>query len=77
MNRLEGRLKTLERKARASGKMPKIVKLLYIGDCKNDSEREERIKRAKSAHLAEYGTLDGLTILETMVPDPDPLPQGL
>lgn len=75
MSRLKGRVRTLEKKVSATRKGPVTTKLVYVGDCKDDAEREERVKQVESAYFDEHGTLDGLVILETVVRAPGPLPR--
>jgi hypothetical protein len=70
MTRLHGRLAKLEKKICNSRKMPIVIKLIYLGN-EDWPEHEARVKKE---YLAEHGTMAGLQIIRTWIPEPAPLP---
>lgn len=72
MNRLKSRITKLEKNISGPGNMPITMKVAYIGDNKGDS----RIKKIKNEYFEEHGTMDGLVVVHSLVPEPLPLPEA-
>lgn len=70
MIRLKGRVAKLEKEVSGHKKMPTTIKVIYLGD----DNWPERMALVKEKYLAEHGTLDGLLIVKSWIPEPLPLP---
>ena len=70
MSRLKGRVTKLEKKVSGHRKMPITIKVIYLGD----DNWPEHVTLVKEKYFAEHGTLDGLMIVKTWIPEPLPLP---
>lgn len=70
---IKNRIKELEKKvSRKKGKIRPgdLIHVVYIGD----PNCEDKIAKIKKRIMEKYGTLEGLKIIRTVVPSPDPLP---
>jgi hypothetical protein len=70
--RIKSRLREIEKKMQKKGKIPPgdLVHVVYVGD----PNFEDKIAKIKKRLMGKYGTLEGLKIIRTVVPPPDPLP---
>ena len=68
---IKNRIKGLEKKMQKRGKIPPedLIHLVYIGD----PNFKDKIAKIKKRIKRKYGTLEGLKIYRTVVPEPDPL----
>lgn len=70
---IKNRIKELEKKMQKKGKIPPgdLIHVVYVGDPKC----EDKIAKIRKRLMEKYGTLEGVRIYRTWVPEPDPLPE--
>ena len=70
---IKNRIKELEKKMQKKGKIPPgdLIHVVYVGE----PNFEDNIAKIKKRLMKKYGTLQGVKIYRTMVPEPDLLPE--
>jgi len=76
--RIGRRLSRLEKEADQVNAIPQQDRIALVSTCGlNDAEVEEQIEKIEKEYLEKYGTIEGLSIVLSAVPPPDPLPDDI
>ena len=76
--RFRTRLSRLEKKADQVNVIPQQDRIALVSTCGlNDAKLEEKCAKIEKEYLEKYGTIEGLIIILSAVPPPDPLPDDI